>query len=150
MDLVDGTPILDIKPYLPHFDAYPDATCASWVGEADKTPRAPVSWSDEVLEQLEDDSKAALQLRMPFTDAQSFQKAVTETLGLDIRSRFLKGKHADVNVFNGTLRFCGYIVEYELHQSDEDDKTVRVSGLRVAEVPRFASYQKNENNDPEK
>lgn len=112
--------------------------------------RAPVSWSDEVLEELEDESKAALQLRMPFTDAESFQKAVTETLGLDIRSRFLKGKHADVSVFNGTLRFCGYIVEYELRQSDEDDTTVRVSGLRVAEVPRFASYQKNERNKADK
>ena len=33
-DLLDGTPILDIKPYLPYADAFPDAQCG-WVGEVD-------------------------------------------------------------------------------------------------------------------
>jgi tRNA (adenine37-N6)-methyltransferase len=27
VDILDGTPLLDIKPYVPAFDAYPDATC---------------------------------------------------------------------------------------------------------------------------
>ena len=31
IDAVDGTPILDIKPYLPHFDCYPEATVPDWV-----------------------------------------------------------------------------------------------------------------------
>jgi tRNA (Thr-GGU) A37 N-methylase len=26
VDLVDGTPVLDIKPYLPRYDSLPDAT----------------------------------------------------------------------------------------------------------------------------
>jgi tRNA-Thr(GGU) m(6)t(6)A37 methyltransferase TsaA len=30
-DILDGTPILDIKPYLPHIEAYPDAA-AGWLG----------------------------------------------------------------------------------------------------------------------
>ena len=30
MDLLDGTPILDIKPYVPAFDSIPDAACG-WV-----------------------------------------------------------------------------------------------------------------------
>jgi tRNA-Thr(GGU) m(6)t(6)A37 methyltransferase TsaA len=36
-DLIDGTPIVDIKPYLPFADAFPDAA-AGWV---DALPRAP-------------------------------------------------------------------------------------------------------------
>jgi tRNA (adenine37-N6)-methyltransferase len=28
-DMLDGTPLLDIKPYIPDFDAYPDAV-AGW------------------------------------------------------------------------------------------------------------------------
>ena len=28
-DMIDGTPVLDIKPYIPDFDAYPDAV-AGW------------------------------------------------------------------------------------------------------------------------
>ena len=27
VDILDGTPLLDIKPYVPAFDSYPDATC---------------------------------------------------------------------------------------------------------------------------
>jgi tRNA-Thr(GGU) m(6)t(6)A37 methyltransferase TsaA len=36
-DLLDGTPILDIKPYVPYCDAFPDAS-AGWVDERGKTP----------------------------------------------------------------------------------------------------------------
>jgi tRNA (adenine37-N6)-methyltransferase len=32
IDVVDGTPLLDIKPYVPKFDAYPDAR-AGWLDE---------------------------------------------------------------------------------------------------------------------
>ena len=36
-DLLDGTPILDVKPYVPYCDAFPDAK-AGWVDERGKTP----------------------------------------------------------------------------------------------------------------
>jgi len=32
LDAVDGTPILDIKPYMPNFDSYADAQVPEWVG----------------------------------------------------------------------------------------------------------------------
>ncbi|HIE31758.1 MAG TPA: tRNA (N6-threonylcarbamoyladenosine(37)-N6)-methyltransferase TrmO [Methanosarcinales archaeon] len=32
-DALDGTPILDIKPYIPDFDSYPEATLPEWVAE---------------------------------------------------------------------------------------------------------------------
>lgn len=32
IDLLDGTPILDVKPYLPYADAFPDAK-AGWIDE---------------------------------------------------------------------------------------------------------------------
>lgn len=34
VDLVDGTPILDIKPYIPEVDAFPNSAIG-WLGEAD-------------------------------------------------------------------------------------------------------------------
>jgi len=40
LDLVDGTPVLDLKPYLPYADAFPDAR-AGWL-EAPRDPRP--SW----------------------------------------------------------------------------------------------------------
>uniref|UniRef100_UPI003565D618 TrmO family methyltransferase domain-containing protein n=1 Tax=Pseudoalteromonas sp. TaxID=53249 RepID=UPI003565D618 len=45
VDLLDGTPILDIKPYLPYSDSLPSATA----GFADTRPETPllVEFSDE-------------------------------------------------------------------------------------------------------
>jgi tRNA-Thr(GGU) m(6)t(6)A37 methyltransferase TsaA len=37
IDLLDGTPVLDLKPYLPYADAFPDAR-AGWVDEAGGAP----------------------------------------------------------------------------------------------------------------
>ena len=34
MDLLDGTPVLDIKPYVPYADAFPEAK-AGWIDEVD-------------------------------------------------------------------------------------------------------------------
>ncbi len=34
-DLIDGTPILDVKPYIPRYDSFPDAK-AGWVDELDE------------------------------------------------------------------------------------------------------------------
>jgi len=31
LDALDGTPVLDIKPYIPHFDSYPSASLPGWV-----------------------------------------------------------------------------------------------------------------------
>jgi len=31
LDALDGTPILDIKPYIPNFDSYPDASVPDWI-----------------------------------------------------------------------------------------------------------------------
>ncbi|MBQ6249177.1 MAG: SAM-dependent methyltransferase, partial [Oscillospiraceae bacterium] len=38
-DLVDGTPILDIKPYLPYCDSHPEAT-SGWTEELEHHPLA--------------------------------------------------------------------------------------------------------------
>jgi tRNA (adenine37-N6)-methyltransferase len=35
VDLLDGTPVLDIKPYVPYADAFPEAK-AGWIDEMDK------------------------------------------------------------------------------------------------------------------
>lgn len=42
LDLLDGTPILDIKPYLPYADAFPGAA-AGWVDEIPPTQNDPTA-----------------------------------------------------------------------------------------------------------
>ncbi len=45
VDLLDGTPILDVKPYLPYADSYPESRIG-WVEELDQKPGYSVSWSE--------------------------------------------------------------------------------------------------------
>lgn len=48
-DLLDGTPVLDIKPYLPYADSIADAT-SGWASQ--EIERSPVKWSDTALASL--------------------------------------------------------------------------------------------------
>jgi len=57
-DLLDGTPIYDIKPYLPYADCHPDASG----GFTDQVERRvlQVECAPELLEQLPEEKRAAL------------------------------------------------------------------------------------------
>ena len=43
-DLVDGTPVFDIKPYVPAYDSFPEAR-AGWIEEVDALMAAPPSFT---------------------------------------------------------------------------------------------------------
>ncbi|SEG71761.1 tRNA (N6-threonylcarbamoyladenosine(37)-N6)-methyltransferase TrmO [Marinobacterium lutimaris] len=54
-DLLDGTPILDIKPYLPYADIIPDAHFA--LAEKIETLELPVHWSEQAEQALNEQSQ---------------------------------------------------------------------------------------------
>src|SRR5690606_14624610 len=62
IDLLDGTPILDIKPYVPYADALPDATNAM---AAASPPLIEVQWSEQGLAQAH---REALRLGEPLVE----------------------------------------------------------------------------------
>ena len=57
-DLMDGTPILDIKPYLPYADAFPDAA----IGFTKDThrPRLVIDFPEKLLKVIPEEKRAAL------------------------------------------------------------------------------------------
>lgn len=55
LDVVDGTPVLDVKPYLPFVEALPEAA-GGFAGEAPS--RMPVDFFDEVRDLLNEDERA--------------------------------------------------------------------------------------------
>ena len=57
-DLMDGTPILDIKPYLAYTDSHPDATGGFIAGLSNRT--VEVDCPPALLDDLTDDQRAAL------------------------------------------------------------------------------------------
>jgi tRNA-Thr(GGU) m(6)t(6)A37 methyltransferase TsaA len=74
IDLLDGTPVLDLKPYVAYTDAWPEAS-SGWLGSArdgqaaaDPLPRWPVSFSDEAAAQAAwVESRTGLPLRERIT-----------------------------------------------------------------------------------
>lgn len=53
IDMVDGTPVVDVKPYIPYADAIVNASSGWLDGPADPGPRHRVTWSEPAREQLE-------------------------------------------------------------------------------------------------
>lgn len=72
-DLVDGTPVLDIKPYIPYSDALPQARPPH--GFEQPPSRQPVRFSEQALQELAD--KPA-----------SLRALIAETLALDPRPAY--------------------------------------------------------------
>ncbi|MEQ9544737.1 MAG: tRNA (N6-threonylcarbamoyladenosine(37)-N6)-methyltransferase TrmO [Marinobacter sp.] len=83
-DLIDGTPILDIKPYLPFADSVPDAS----LGWADSPPteRLPVVFLDEAETQL-----AAL----PPNTYPDLRSLIEDVVSYDPRPSFRRGREEE-------------------------------------------------------
>ena len=90
-DLVDGTPILDIKPYLPSSDSIPDASAGFTAGLADALLRVEFSPS------------AAAML------SQDQQETLREILRLDPRPRY----HSDPERIYG-MKFGNFNVRFRI------------------------------------
>ena len=79
VDLLDGTPILDIKPYLPYADSIPTAQ-SGWADEA--IVRTPVEFTEQ--------AEAAISLRSQSPSCTDLKVLIREMLSLDPRPAFQK------------------------------------------------------------
>ena len=79
-DFLDGTPVLDIKPYVPYADAIASATSA-WADDAD--PLLPVEWSPEALTNL----SATLS-----EDMNDIQQVISDVIAQDPRPGYERKK----------------------------------------------------------
>jgi len=55
-DLVDGTPVFDVKPYVPAYDSFPEAK-AGWIAEVDAIVTAPAQFTVNFSEHAEMQAK---------------------------------------------------------------------------------------------
>jgi tRNA-Thr(GGU) m(6)t(6)A37 methyltransferase TsaA len=104
IDLVDGTPVIDIKPYIPEVESIPEAR-AGWSQEAPKT-QIEIQWTVEQTKLISEWSARINQPRL--------KNLIEETLALDPRPLVYRGYegtespyrqvHA-VRIFDGDLHF---------------------------------------------
>ena len=100
-DLVDGTPVYDVKPYVPSYDAVVGAGVPEWIGRGIEVRRV-VTWK------CDRSVSGGLKFYKKGEDEQ-FLKAVEDTLAADVRSAYhtLKqrgGKSAPPAVVKGGER----------------------------------------------
>lgn len=107
IDLVDGTPILDIKPYVPHYDSIPGAKVPAWVSKAFHSPRLDVVFSSKARESIH----RCVRFCEFYNDSEELSKALTQVIAQDMRSgntRRRHGRRDDVpaTVAKKTETFC--------------------------------------------
>ena len=109
VDLLDGTPVLDIKPYLPYGDAIPDARA----GYAQAAPRAPLPVAFE--------AEAEAQIEAAEVEHPGLRRLIEQLLAADPRPAYQAGR-ASRRRFG--MRLWDYDVQWEVV-----DDGVRVTGL---------------------
>lgn len=80
-DLMDGTPIFDIKPYVPYADCHPDAADGFTGGDGGKT--LDVVFPERWLALVPEDKRAALTGVLAHDPRPSYQKDPERVYGLD-------------------------------------------------------------------
>jgi len=134
LDLTDGTPVLDVKPYVPVYDSLPEATCPAWCGEA-ATHRQRVSFTSEALDAID---AAANDHRLQFyTNGSDVRRAIQQLIENDVRPdhayrRFTAGGASAVMHFRFDMLKIGYIRLPQ--QSSGDGNTSPVPHMQVCEV----------------
>ncbi|MDF2154361.1 tRNA (N6-threonylcarbamoyladenosine(37)-N6)-methyltransferase TrmO [Vibrio sp. CAU 1672] len=109
VDLVDGTPIVDIKPYIPYSDAIPEAH-SGYAGEAPETSQV-------------DFSSAALAILEKRSDTEYVKTVIEQVLAQDPRPAYKKNKPDSkeyaVNLFDLNVKFtvCGNLITVTVIES---------------------------------
>lgn len=108
VDLIDGTPVLDIKPYIPYADAIPEAG-VGWASEP--IPRTPVILSEK--------AESEIQRRDP-EGLRKLRQLIVDVLELDPRPAFQKRQSPPQDPKSWGQRYgfdvIGNDVKYEIRE----------------------------------
>lgn len=99
-DLMDGTPIFDIKPYLPYVDAHPEA--AGGFAQERKDYRLEILFSEECRENFSPEELSALREVLAQDPRPSYQDDPQRVYGMSYAGREIKFRVED-----GTLTVVG-------------------------------------------
>lgn len=101
VDILDGSPVLDIKPYLPYADVIADAN-SGWAGEP--IPRIPVEYTEKSLRDIAEREKKVA----------NFKTMVHEVLELDPRPASQRRKMPADSPESEGLAFGFTIADYDV------------------------------------
>ncbi|KAE8807069.1 hypothetical protein D1007_16612 [Hordeum vulgare] len=97
VDLVDGTPVLDIKPYLPYSDSVNGAAIPNWLEVDGALAVESIHFSEHFISSLSN-CWAHVQKQALYASADEFQDLIKEVLSWDIRSLSQRLRPHQVNI----------------------------------------------------
>lgn len=97
VDLVDGTPVLDIKPYLPYSDSVKGAAVPSWLEVDGALAVESVHFSEHFISALSTCWMHVQQMSL-YASADEFQDLIKQALSWDIRSISQRNRPHQVSV----------------------------------------------------
>jgi tRNA (adenine37-N6)-methyltransferase len=123
VDILDGSPILDIKPYLPYADSFPNAS-SGWASAP--IERIPLEWSENV--------------EAVFLNNPSLRKIAEEIIGLDPRPAFQKRKYPVGKPESIGRKFGAQVLDFDVRW------VIRETSFFIEEIIPFVSGKKTKNN----
>jgi len=129
VDLLDGTPVLDIKPYLPYADIIPEAA-SGWAGS--EIPRFEVRFSEPCTSFLESREDLKLDRDLAGRTPEELRSLIVQTLEWDPRPTSQRrampiGVASSEGLAFG-FRILGIEVKWEIHQGG-----ILVTALELAQ-----------------
>ncbi|XP_020107766.1 uncharacterized protein LOC109723710 isoform X1 [Ananas comosus] len=128
VDLVDDTPVLDIKPYLPYSDSVEGATVPNWVKGDNKLAVRSVSFSPEFASSLSS-CWVHTQKQSLYASADEFRSFIEEVLAWDIRSLSQRSRPHSVDMRSEDHGSYG-----DLEEDDQDERLCDLSRDSHADV----------------
>ena len=114
IDLLDGTPVLDIKPYLPYCDSVPKAR-VGWANEPIK--KTQLKFTVAALKDIKGAQAAC--------GSANLKKLITEILAIDPRPAFQRAKPAKA----GETHYGFGLLDYDVKWEPATDGSFLVTGL---------------------
>jgi tRNA-Thr(GGU) m(6)t(6)A37 methyltransferase TsaA len=113
VDILDGSPVLDIKPYVPYADIVPDAT-SGWI--KNEITRYPVFFSEQAEQVL---------------TGHHLKKLITEILEWDPRPRSQREQNPIENPKSIGKRFAFRLMDYDVHWVIDQNVSINVIEVKT-------------------
>ena len=97
VDMMDGTPVFDIKPYIPYADSHPDGK-DGWLKEASRR-KLKISFPDDLLEMIPEEKRKALFEILSLDPGPAYQDDPERVYGMKFAGSDIRFRIEDGTVF---------------------------------------------------
>ncbi|XP_057421377.1 uncharacterized protein LOC130715314 [Lotus japonicus] len=123
VDLVNGTPVLDIKPYVPYCDSIQEASVPNWLMEDNLLSVASISFAEDFTSSLEN-CWTMTEKKSLYASPGEFQSLIKQVLSWDIRSVSQRNRPHDALLTKEKDELLGGTTTYDVDEHQDETALV--------------------------